>query len=236
MLLEALNHNAKAISELGHYLKQVEASKNSSGSNVHLETNAEQTPERPPIQSCRATPPVDQIYSDVGRSGTEWILESSSSSARSLVRNTIFGELRVDTVTTLHSKKKPGECVDEEKKETTVKRVRFTPAIWLSSKTFLFTYNALKFYGMFRHNRPAAYGLRTVNVIPDYSDIENAISMIDILTVVSLFQQGQASPFDISPDGRTLLGHACFSPLVRPLSTQVPGHTMFSRHYFPIPY
>jgi len=77
--------------------------------------------------------------------------------------------------------------------------ITFLPARWLSSSGAKFKYGAVV--------RPASsWSLRSVNVIPENSEITNAYSYLDILHVRVLFKSSQASPFDVDIKGRNLLG------------------------------
>lgn len=137
---------------------------------------------------------------------SSWRLESSTAHERILTRNTIFGTLSTHSWKTSRAKSRTCDDDGDLRKETTVTTVRFSPAPWLSSKAFIFTFNALKLHGTTWKPPPPTWGLRTVNIIPEDSAICRALQSLDIDSVRTLFDEGRASPFDVDVGGRNLLG------------------------------
>ena len=221
MLLEMFGHGLKRsiAKQLRHQRKKLEQSRGSnSDRRMHEDASLHTV--------CKATGPANvnnhEHDDDDNQKGpnsyTAWKLESSTSSERTLTKSSIFGTLTTQTWTTSSILKNSSENEsDKERKITTVTTVRFLPAAWIFSRAFVVSYKYQRLHGTnWQHPLTSEMKLRTVNVIPDDSEIFQALRKLDIDRVTRLLDEGRASPFDVDDDGRNTLGYVALGARIIP--------------------
>ncbi|KAK3997219.1 hypothetical protein QBC44DRAFT_399064 [Cladorrhinum sp. PSN332] len=141
---------------------------------------------------------------------TRWRKESLTCAYSKEITIPYFGAVTIQSRTTSYALKKDdaADC-DAAKKQVSTTTVSFLPSpnSWLISRGATLTHETTEFFGNTRRNSPAQWKLRTVNIIPGDSEIFLACERQDLGTVLRLFDQGLASPYDVDDDdGRNLLG------------------------------
>lgn len=153
--------------------------------------NSQQSPAPQLSQSTK-------IYS-TGGSPKYWTRKSSKAKHF----HTYFGTLLTNTVTIISTHQ--GDDGREETKEVAHTTYKFIPATWLSYTGAILRYDAWKRWNS--NTKPSPnWSLRSIHIRPHGSPIFQACEKADLRLIQKLLANGEASPFDVSPWGRNLLG------------------------------
>lgn len=133
-----------------------------------------------------------------------WIKKSSIASQRELIRNRLFGTISIGTTTTSYYRKS-SEGLETDRKDVSHTTIILLPAPWLFAMGATLSYKNWRLLGANRQPSPY-WCLRTVNVVPEDSDIFLACTRHDLAAIRTLFEDCRASPFDVDATGRNLLG------------------------------
>ncbi|OQV00828.1 hypothetical protein CLAIMM_06275 [Cladophialophora immunda] len=153
-----------------------------------------------------------------------WVLKSSISTSRHLISNSFLGSLTIRTTVKSYSRKRSDGSGRDEKEERQT-TVTFLPATWLMSKGAVLAYNTWKRIGGGAHQSPI-YSLKTVNIVPSDSKIIQACVSCDLTSIRTLFDSGQASPFDVGPGGTNLLVYVATSPIIQGVDSFMGQHSL----------
>ncbi|TPX08538.1 uncharacterized protein E0L32_010025 [Thyridium curvatum] len=140
---------------------------------------------------------------------SQWRKVSSTSTRRTFSRISLFGKIIITTTTTTYSGNVSLD-VQKSQKEVSHTTVVYVPAFWMFGTGVILKYITGKLMGEISQPKPA-FSMRTINVIPEKSEIVTACKALDLAAIRSLFDLGRASPFDVSEDGRNLLHYTIAS-------------------------
>ncbi|KIY02220.1 uncharacterized protein Z520_02358 [Fonsecaea multimorphosa CBS 102226] len=142
-----------------------------------------------------------------------WRLKSSTTTRRRPFSNSFVGTLTITTTVKSYIRQKTDRSGRDEKQERRT-TVTFLPATWLMSKGAVLAYDTWKRIEVGPWQNPV-YSLKTVNIVPLGSEIFRACLISDLASMRTLFDNSQASPSDMSPDGLNLLGWVALGAFVR---------------------
>ncbi|KAK5049070.1 hypothetical protein LTR84_005493 [Exophiala bonariae] len=143
-----------------------------------------------------------------------WTKKSCITTTKVIMSNRFLGTLTIRTTVIVYHRPGNQDCLADEKQEyrTTTK---FLPAVWISSKGAILNYKAINRFGVGARWSPLLPNLTTVNIVPFDSAIFQACRSFDMAAIRTLFDDGQASPFDVDQHGNNLLAHVA-TGLMRP--------------------
>ncbi|KAI2627803.1 hypothetical protein GGR54DRAFT_652638 [Hypoxylon sp. NC1633] len=117
----------------------------------------------------------------------QWLKESSSSNHRVLVQTGLFGTIQVMTTTvTYSSQKRPSEG-HTKKQEISHSLIMYWPDTWLLRTGVILKRTTWKLLGESWQPMPDfSFSLRTINLIPEDSDIIDAWMNLDLASILTL--------------------------------------------------
>lgn len=145
-----------------------------------------------------------QSHSLSTHSSRNWVREGSQGYRRELIKNTLFGTLVVSTTTIIYVRQNSNQSLID-KKSVSETIVTFHPALWLFSCGVVLKIQAMKVLGRQNISSPQ-FSLSTVNIRPFNSEIFRACINCDLDKIRELFDEGNASPYDVDEYGKNLLG------------------------------
>lgn len=189
------------------------------------------------IQNCSSTPSIDDLqrppsdsyllqYADdkpLVAKATHfqskltdrrlWNKVSSAGTSQNLVNNGLIGTVTLHTTIVSYVRKRPEGNVTHKKSVNTT--ISILPAEWLKLWGAILTYSRMEFLDLTTSQRVPHWTLTQVNVVSEESAIFSACRDHDIGAIFALFDRGLASPYDVDPHGRNLLGHVGYGLQVR---------------------
>lgn len=157
-----------------------------------------------PTQKQTGGEGVFQPHSFPNLSLQNWVRDGSQGYRRELIKNTLFGTLVVSTTTITYVRRNSNRSL-MDKKIISETIVTFYPALWLFSQGVVLKIQAMKFLSR-QHSSSPQFSLSTVNLRPFNSEIFRACINCDLNKIRGLFDEGDASPYDVDEYGKNLLG------------------------------
>jgi hypothetical protein len=145
----------------------------------------------------RQTPPFQN------RLHRTWTKYSCRKSYQELSRSRWLGRVYISTTTVTYLRQGKDNDIDTKEDSTTV--VSFFPPAWLSSTGVVMGRQNELAKSAAWQSKPR-WSLKTVNILPYDAEIFKACRDLDLDKIRNLFDQGLASPYDVNPAGRNLVG------------------------------
>ncbi|KAK3323211.1 hypothetical protein B0T19DRAFT_199633 [Cercophora scortea] len=179
------------------------------GMNTAAEHNASQGPREGFHDPTTQATPLQNTgrFSQSAHRVNRWVKNSSTTTQ---YLNLIVGTIKILTSTTSYAQKSDeGSSVEQMQTSTTL--VSFVPAPWLTRRGVVFQCKSTQFVSSTGQTCNPHWGLSAVKIIPYDSEIFEACWCFDLPTVRRLFDEGQASPYDVDKNGRSLLAWTVFA-------------------------
>jgi len=134
----------------------------------------------------------------------EWTKVSSTETQQFLTQNSVLGITHIRTITVTYNRH--DNKGDVQTKQIITTALSYLPPLWLTSRGVVLRRQHL-FRNYASNQGVPHWTLSTVNVIDEDSEIFQACELHDLDKIRELFDHGLASPYDVTPAGRNLIGY-----------------------------